>query len=190
MNLCATEKCPRIAKAKGLCKSCYSKLYFQTHREQHRKRGRAWEKKNKKQILANRREKYAADPALRQRRYAREKASRLAHPERLSVKGHYDCIHANERCPTYVGMPFFDGWSPKTGGSYEAGAQWIINNLGPRPGTGKEYHLHIVDRAIGFMPGNLQWVPRERHKQEEMINKLLLENQHLKEMLKLGEVGH
>ena len=184
MKLCATEKCLRPVHAKGLCKTCYSKLYVQTHREQHRKRGRTWAKKNREKDLAARRANYAANPELRERRYAREKAKRSANPERVAVKGHYDAIHAVKRCPTYTGMPFFKDWSPKTGGSYDAGAQWIIENIGRRPGSGTEYHLHIVDRKIGFMPGNLQWVPREKHAQEEMINKLLLENQNLRQQLK------
>lgn len=77
-------------------------------------------------------------------------------------------------------MPYYDGWNPNKGGSLAAGAQWIIDNLGHRPGSGKEYHLHIVDRRIGFMPGNLQWIPCTEHKQQELIPRLMLEIQQLR----------
>jgi hypothetical protein len=78
-------------------------------------------------------------------------------------------------------MPFADLWNPHRGGSFAVGAQWIIENLGRRPN--KQYELHIVDRQLGFIPGNLQWVPRSKHKQEELIARLLLENQNLKKEL-------
>jgi len=78
-------------------------------------------------------------------------------------------------------MPFFDAWNPEKGGEFRLGAQWILANLGPRPD--KKYHLHIVNRALGFVPGNLQWVPSDHHRQEELINHLLLENQQLKAAL-------
>jgi hypothetical protein len=75
-------------------------------------------------------------------------------------------------------MPFFDGWNPDKGGSINAGEKWILENLGKRPS--KRHDLHIVDRRLGFVPENLAWVPKEKHMQEELIHKLLLENQNLR----------
>jgi hypothetical protein len=77
-----------------------------------------------------------------------------------------------------VGLPFCPAWNPRCGGSFLAGAQWIIENLGRRPNN--RHHLHIVDRHLGFVPNNLVWVPKEKHVQEEMLNRLLLENQNLR----------
>jgi hypothetical protein len=77
-------------------------------------------------------------------------------------------------------MPFCVDWDPNQGGSFAAGARWIIANLGRRPGA--TYQLHVVDRGLGFVPENLQWVPRDIHKQFEMIARLLLENQNFKKI--------
>ncbi|MGH2508387.1 MAG: hypothetical protein ACRDHZ_13460 [Ktedonobacteraceae bacterium] len=96
------------------------------------------------------------------------------YPERNTVRCHHRLIFQLRR-PTYAGMPFFDNWNPDKGGSFNAGAQWIIENLGHRPAG--NYQLHIVDRRAGFTPGNLEWVPREKHRQSEMIDRLLLEIQ-------------
>jgi len=105
-----------------------------------------------------------------------------AHREYKSVADHWYAVYMSrdKKKVTYKGMPFFDEWNPKTGSSFTAGAQWIIDNLGRRPD--KTYHLHIVDRAVGFVPGNLQWVSRSRHKQSELIARLMLENRNLRVM--------
>lgn len=79
---------------------------------------------------------------------------------------------------SYIGMPFYPAWDFKSGGSYAAGAKWIIENLGHKPST--DYDMHIIDRRLGFVPGNLAWVPRSKHKREELVTKLLIENQELK----------
>jgi len=88
------------------------------------------------------------------------------------------CYWIRKELSTYKGMPFFDDWNPDQGGSYRAGAYWIAENIGRRPDT--KHQLHIIDRRIGFMPGNLIWVPQDKHRREEMIYKLLLEVQTLK----------
>ena len=93
------------------------------------------------------------------------------------VAAHFHSIRREES--TYKGMPFCDAWNPYTGGSFLAGESWIIENLGKRPPDGK-WQLHIIDRTVGFMPGNLRWVPRDKHKQEELIAQVLLENQNLR----------
>lgn len=108
----------------------------------------------------------------------RVKANRDAwaanHRERMSVTNHYRWIFkSNNR--TYVGMSFYDEWNPKKGGSFDAGANWIIANLGRRPG--ENYQLHIIDRSVGFVPGNLEWQPRDKHRQAELINSLRLKLQ-------------
>ena len=83
---------------------------------------------------------------------------------------------ARDRC--YKDMPFYDGWNPAKGGSVKAGAEWIILNLGRRPGP--DWQIHIIDRLVGFVPGNLAWIPRDSHKQQELCAQLLRENQVLR----------
>ena len=92
-------------------------------------------------------------------------------------------FHAIRRgIPAYRGMPFYAAWDPTKGGTHQAGANWIITNLGKRPTRTDQ--LHIVDRRLGFVPGNLQWVPRKKHRQSEMIARLLREIQTLKKYLR------
>jgi hypothetical protein len=96
---------------------------------------------------------------------------------RQSIKTAYKVKNA-----TYRNLPFFAGWDPDQGGCMIVGAQWIIKNLGHKPD--QDHELHIIDRRLGFVPGNLAWVPRSEHKREEMLTKLLIENQKLKNRLK------
>lgn len=119
------------------------------------------------------RERYRKNPAHR-RQWS------VAHPEHITVRNHYHMIQNEDK--NYLGMPFYDEWNPNKGGSYGAGVQWIIENIGRKPAKG--YDLHIVDRTIGFMPGNLQWVHRTQHQQEEIVTKLKIENQQLKNIIK------
>lgn len=149
--------CGTRVYAKGLCRKCYDK-----------KRGPHSTPATKKRFYAKHRTRLLASAHQQQ----------LANPIRGLVVSHYGCIRNGYS--TYKGMPFFDGWNPDKGGSYQAGERWIIENLGHRLGSGKEYQLHIIDRRLGFVPGNLCWVPLNKHKQEEMMNRLLLENQNLK----------
>ena len=110
---------------------------------------------------------------------ANQRVKRELAVEYAAIANHWHFIQ-NE-VSTYAGMPFFDGWTPARGGSYRAGAYWIAENLGRRPAA--DYQLHIVDRSLGFVPGNLVWVPQDKHKREEMIYKLLLEVQTLRNSL-------
>jgi hypothetical protein len=104
-------------------------------------------------------------------------------PEYASVNTHHQSMKTSYKSKhaTYRGMVFYEGWDPDKGGTYVAGAKWIIENLGRKPS--RDYELHIVDRRLGFVPGNLAWVPRSEHKREEMLTKLLIENQQLKDRL-------
>lgn len=77
------------------------------------------------------------------------------YPERNCVANHYQLIFGRPgKHLTYKGMPFFDGWNPKKGGCFVDGGDWIVQNLGPRP---KGCSIDIVDRLLGFVPGNLKW---------------------------------
>jgi len=81
---------------------------------------------------------------------------------------------------TYKDMPIFAAWDTKRGGSPAAAEKWICHNIGRRPKDGIKYQLHIVDRTLGFVPNNLRWVPADKHKREELVTRLLLENQNLR----------
>lgn len=191
MKLCATENCGRPGKG---CRLCY-KCYYIANRDKKRVQAVARYHKNPEKMRAYALARYHKDLEKGRayvRTYKREhpnkeykKAMYKKSVEHASVYSHWVLIYRSKAKSRrrYEGMPFCDDWNPKTGGSYAAGARWIIENLGRRPGTNREYQLHIVNRAIGFMPGNLQWVPQEKHRQEEMINKLLLENQNLRQQL-------
>ncbi len=89
-------------------------------------------------------------------------------PEQNSVRHHRYAILSskNPRNANYKGMPFFDGWNPKKGGSSKAGADWIIANLGKRP---KGCSLHIIDHAKGFVPGNLEWASPQKQNNQRMF---------------------
>lgn len=103
-----------------------------------------------------------------------------ARPEYFTVANHrriiFNLKDKNHRF--YHNMPFFTKWDPAKGGSTGAGEKWILKHLGRRPS--KRYHLHIINRRLGFIPGNLAWVPLDKHQKEELIPKLLLEIQKLR----------
>ena len=80
---------------------------------------------------------------------------------------------------TYKGMPFFDGWNPKKGGSFRAGAAWIISNLGKRPQGGS---LHVVHHDIGFMPGNLEWASAGKQSNQQMFKIIAQQRHRIKEL--------
>jgi len=111
-----------------------------------------------------------------QRLIYRKSLSGKITPEFRTVSRHLHLIR--HKVSTYAGMPFFDGWNPNCGGAIKNGEAWIVKHLGNRPAAG--YDMHVVDRQIGFMPGNLQWVPRDKHRRTELLNTLLREIQQLK----------
>lgn len=82
--------------------------------------------------------------------------------EYTAVYNHYYAIfnRKHKAHKNYKGMPFFDNWNPKKGGSIRAGANWIIKNLGSKP---KGCTLHVIEHERGFVPGNLVWTyPRNQ----------------------------
>lgn len=89
----------------------------------------------------------------------------------------------------YAGMPAYDLWNPKYGSEAIAKAVIdIISEIGDKPS--RDYNLHIIDRRIGFWPGNLMWIPAVNHKRSELLNVLIEENHMLKnEIKKLREVA-
>jgi hypothetical protein len=164
---CLTPNCGRKTVSKGVCARCY--------------------------VAARRRERIAKGLCSIEGcgRHSREGATLCEHhrdsqlayrasPERETVLNHKKYIQRG--LPSYVGMPFFPEWFDNA----SAGEKWIIENIGKRPKDGGRWELHIVRRELGFVPGNLQWVPREKHSQEEFVNKLLKKIQDLEnEILRL-----
>jgi len=71
-------------------------------------------------------------------------------------------------------MPFFDAWNPDKGGSFDAGAQWIIENIGKRP---EGCSLHIVEHEKGFVPGNLEWAHPQKQSAQKMF-KIIADQRH------------
>jgi len=106
----------------------------------------------------------------------RSRAWRKRNPEFMSVQHHHAYIFdvRNSNNTSYAGMPFFDSWNPHTGGSFRAGSDWIVANLGKRPDG---CSLHIIHHDIGFMPGNLEWThPRKQIGQQ--MHKIIAQQRH------------
>jgi hypothetical protein len=106
---------------------------------------------------------------------------RKENPEWFSVMNHWHLILGNrsKNNPSYVGMPFCDEWNPKKGGSFVAGSDWIIKNLGKRP---EGCSLHIVDHQKGFVPGNLEWASLKRQNAEQMFKIIANQRHRIKEL--------
>jgi hypothetical protein len=175
MKICTAENCEKPSRAYGFCHihradrdkiNARNQDRYHKNPEYQRASTRAWKKENLDKV----------------REY------RQNNIEYQTVYAHWELIYKPRLGHKYYkDMPFFNEWNPKQGGSFTAGANWIIENLGRRPD--KKYQLHVVDRRLGFVPGNLRWVPQEKHRQEEMIAKLLLENQQLKDIIKRAGIG-
>ena len=103
--------------------------------------------------------------------------------ERSSVAHHhYDIFNSkSSRHKNYEGMPFYDEWNPDKGGTFQAGADWIILNLGKRPdGTS----LHIVQHDFGFVPGNLEWTYPRKQANQQMFKIIAQQRSHIKDLEK------
>jgi hypothetical protein len=86
----------------------------------------------------------------------------------LTLRNHHRCIHDPKKHnhSNYIGMPFFEAWDPLKGGSFAAGARWIVENLGPKPlGTS----MHVVNHELGVVPGNLEWTYPAKQAREQMF---------------------
>jgi hypothetical protein len=55
-------------------------------------------------------------------------------------------------------MPFPDEWNPSQGGSFVNGRDWIVSNLGKKPGP--EWSMDIIEHSKGFVPGNIRWAKK------------------------------
>ncbi len=175
---CSVPECSRPAHSRGFCHP-----HYDCRRDQDQQR-KEWRRKIRKTQVENGlcSTPYCKNyPASGRKSCIMHQESKQLSPERRTVIQHLSHIFTGRK--GYGGMVFCPQWSPSHGGSYDTGEKWVLDNLGPRPRDGK-YHLHIVDRRLGFVPDNLQWVPCGQHKREEMINKLLLEVQNLRAELK------
>jgi hypothetical protein len=106
-------------------------------------------------------------------------------PEYRTVWQHYRWIFTNDiKYRTYWGMPFYDKWNPKKGGSYQVGAKWIMENLGKRPG--ENYSLDIIKHDRGFVPGNLRWAQHKIQFLNTRWLKNLTNQQFLAEAIRRG----
>jgi hypothetical protein len=90
-------------------------------------------------------------------------------PEYRTVYSH----HRNKFYPSapdhqyYKDLPFESEWSPRYGGSYAAGAQWIQSHLGAKPSP--QHTLDIIDHEKGFVKGNLRWITQEEQNQNQRL---------------------
>jgi hypothetical protein len=92
-------------------------------------------------------------------------------PEYVSVSSHLNRIkNPGVRHRTYKNMPFCDGWNPERGGAVWKGAQWIIANLGKKPGP--NWSLDIIEHDKGFVPGNLRWALHKTQQSNKRHRKL------------------
>jgi len=95
-------------------------------------------------------------------------------------KTHKEYIVKQSSQKNYKGMPFFDEWNPDKGGSFQAGADWIILNLGKRPSGST---LHIISHELGFVPGNLEWTHPRKQCNQQMF-KIIAQQRHEIKLLK------
>lgn len=154
------------------------------YRATHKMEARVWHAAN---YARNRKEKKAYMAAYRianeKMLKAKSRAWTAAHPERTTVHTHYQLIfNPNSRQHrNYKGMPFYEKWNPKRGGSYDAAEKWIIENLGRRP---KGTSLHIVDPILGFVPGNMEWTHRRKQNREQLVKIIARQKHRIKELEK------
>jgi len=153
----AQKRCKPCQKAyrKARCAS-----YYQNHREELRVWSAAYYDKNTEAVkarVAAYAEKHKAEIKIKDQK--RHKSRYAKHPVYQSVYGHHYKIFSSRRQSdhNYRGMPFCEEWNPDRGGRYEAGEQWIIENLessrwllaayrGPREG------VHAGQSGVGVSP--------------------------------------
>jgi hypothetical protein len=124
----------------------------------------------------------AYEAARKDKKKACFAAYSIAHTEERSVRSHHFSIFGTKNrsaAKNYEGMPFEDAWNPKMGGSFKAGGEWIIANLGKRP---EGCWLHIVDHEKGFVPGNLEWTHPKKQVAEQMFKIIARQRHEIKEL--------
>lgn len=106
-----------------------------------------------------------------EKRCAQSKSSNAAHRERRSLGSHHYFIFKSKgpKHRTYRNMPFFDEWNPDKGGSFEAGANWLIEHLGKIPKGGS---LGIIHHDLGVIPGNICWSDPRKQASNRMFRVL------------------
>lgn len=92
-------------------------------------------------------------------------------PEYATVRNHWKNIFDSNdsRHRSYKNIKFYDGWNPDKGGSFIAGMDWIIKNIGPK--INRHYELHVIKSKkypYGFFgPGGVVWRNKmDRHDQD------------------------
>lgn len=175
-RICKINGCGQHAKAKGLCQKCldHTRRPTQSEKLQLRLCARNARDGNCKNSAIDGKFLCAIHQKMADIREQERRVSRIQTQAYRVIASSvtWHLWHINRGSRAYAGMPFWDGWNPKNGGSIRAGVVWVLHNLGPRP-EGR-WELHIIDRRLGFVPDNLCWVPKEKHKSEEMIAVLLL----------------
>jgi hypothetical protein len=158
--------------------------YYATHREERKAKDAAYRAAHKEEIKAYNAAYNAAHYAATKEQ---RKAYRTARTECISAANHHSYVFGSKNKPpreNYKGMPFYSGWDPNKGGSFQAAADWIISRLGKRP---EGCSLHIVDHAKGFVPGNLEWTHPKKQVAEQMFKIIANQKNKIRTALELAE---
>jgi len=171
----------------------YEAAYREKNREQIKMRGRKYYAENKEHIYSRVKAYRAARKEIidaykkeyyeinKDKLRAKGLAYSQTHRELASVRSHYHNIFNPNASAhnNYKGMPFFDDWNPSKSGSFQAGESWIIENIGKRPdGT----TLHIVDHALGFVPGNLEWTHQRKQTHQQVCKIIAQQRNRIKKL--------
>jgi hypothetical protein len=176
------KRCPEcavIVKKKSTLLSMST--WRQNHPVERLENQRKWRQDHPENIQRynlNRKQYYSENPEVyreQSRKWARE------HPEYVSVHSHWRVIYNPKTTghKNYEGMPFFDAWNPDKGGSFQAGADWIIANLGKRP---ESCSLNIIEHELGFVPGNLEWSGPKKQSANRMFRIIAQQKHEIKQL--------
>lgn len=146
------------------------------HKKEHRKIMRELYPEKDKKMHADYREKHREEAKVLSAEWNK------THKEYIVVSSHHYSIFKSKQLSqkNYKGMPFFDGWNPDKGGSFQAGADWIIEILGKRPNGAT---LHIINHELGFVPDNLEWTHPRKQCNQQMF-KIIAQQHHEIKVLK------
>jgi hypothetical protein len=183
----------RTSQNQKFCRECsqeqnkaYQAAYRAAHEEEH-KAYRAARKEEKKAYnvayrAAHKEELKAYNDAYSAAHKEERKAYNDGNKEERSVGSHHRRIFGTEKnhpLKNYEGMSFEDTWNPKKGGSFRAGGDWIIANLGRKP---EGCSLHVIDHAKGFVAGNLEWTHPVKQSAEQMFKIIARQRHEIKEL--------